>query len=51
LMAVSASIEVPVQAAKMPYPDLGVGHATARVHHASRRCGGGMAARRAGAEF
>src|SRR5471032_153439 len=24
----------------MPSPELGGGHATARVHHASRRCGG-----------
>ena len=28
----------------MPYPDLGVGHEAARVHHASRRRGGGVAA-------
>ena len=31
----------------MPSPELGGGHATARVHQASRRCGGGVAARRA----
>ena len=28
----------------MPSPELGGGHAAARVHHASRRCGGGVAA-------
>ena len=31
----------------MPSPDLGSGHATARVHHAARRHGGGVAASRA----
>ena len=29
----------------MPSPELGGGHAAARVHHASRRCGGCVAAR------
>ena len=27
----------------MPSPELGVGHAAARVHHALRRCGGSVA--------
>ena len=31
----------------MPSPELGGGHAAARVHHASRRRSGGVAARRA----
>jgi hypothetical protein len=44
LMPVSAPIKVLVLAAKMLSPELGGGHEATRVHHVSRRCGGGAAA-------
>ena len=44
-MPVLAPIKVLVWADKMLSPELGVGHATARVHHALRWCGGHVAAR------
>src|ERR1035437_5250185 len=43
LMSFSAPIKVLVKTDTMPSPELGGGHEAARVHHALRRCGGGMA--------
>ncbi len=45
-MQVSAPIKVPGLAAKMPSPELGVGHAAPRFHQAARRRGDGVAVRR-----
>src|ERR1019366_3346857 len=38
-------IKVLVLTAKMPSPELGVGHGAALIHHATWRSGGGVAAR------
>src|SRR6476660_4761700 len=38
-------------AAKLPSPELGVGHAAPRFHNSYRRCGGDVAACRLGAEY
>src|ERR1019366_8554052 len=43
LIPVLAPIKVLASADRMPSPELGGGHATARVHYPSWRCGGCMA--------
>src|SRR5450759_3972857 len=45
LMPISAPIKVLVQADTILSPELGSGYAATRVHHATRRRGGGVAGR------